>query len=854
MRVSDTSIQATSGTMSAHESIDVTVTTNAEFIQMMGTNLYSNQLLAAFREPCCNGWDSHIASGNTHIPMKITLDSDNVLTIRDYGTGIPHNMIGKIYGTYGESTKRNSTKETGGFGLGSKAPFAAVDSFRVTSWHGGKRCTYNMVKSDINKNGMPSITPTVVDVPCGDETGLAVHMHLTDDQAETARNYIPTILHTGGMEYELNLQGAICKSKNMRKFLSPAPGSYELNPDIPRDYCRSPESIFVRYGTVIYPVMSDPSTEKAVQLLQSFLTIIDANSIVVQAEAGTLGLIPSREGFTRSELTSKGTVKMCLDLVNLMEKEIQDELPQAMKDAVRKAKAVGGASIGSGKSCNHGLSTFMAKDLHVRYMQSRLYPKGEMFKFKEKLHNVFCQAQSENTRKELGNRGFNILRKIAAAKVQRKPLSDPLQTYERKNIVKPAYRAVLPILNLLPNKLKSCELRTTNRYMYDIYHGGINAKTIKTLLPGNIEDKISFILYSNGKRLHDSMCHYPDRKDFVGMMFIRLPVKKDDRQAVVDYFKSTDLTVVNLTEEHDWDVPRKREEHLRQLRKATKPDSVRQAKPGVDRAEDEYLSGISLGSWLDQNIKRYGSRVRGQVIKFSPYTSSSISSVVKGKRPNNPKYFLVPLDLDKRGNRSKERPDLFEGVKRYFPYWLMSREEIDSTVIIRSSKDLDYVIRNNLTSIADIMFNRLYQESLKPEFLEYLKKYRQLKLQEKVTRNIRVVLNEMGVKVPGIDRMVYNPEMEKVFATIREIDTSKVEKAVSALHPDQPTLDFASHVRNCLLLSREDTPATKLVTYLSDYSYLDDISWVDDWKNGLAENKPVLKLMVKTAIKLGKSR
>lgn len=109
MQVSDNGQNATSATLGAKKSTALTMVEDASFFHMLSSNLYSNQTLAAIREPLCNAWDAHIEAGTTHIPIEITITNDLELIIRDSGLGIADDRMNAVYGIYGGSTKRTTT-------------------------------------------------------------------------------------------------------------------------------------------------------------------------------------------------------------------------------------------------------------------------------------------------------------------------------------------------------------------------------------------------------------------------------------------------------------------------------------------------------------------------------------------------------------------------------------------------------------------------------------------------------------------------------------------------------------------------------------------------------------------------
>ena len=102
---------------------------------------YSNPYLAVLRELTSNASDSHIVAGQTR-PIEVTTPSalSPSLIIEDFGTGLTRNDL-KLYGQFGQSTKRDTNDLVGSFGLGSKSALAMSSQFSVTSVKNGKRNT-----------------------------------------------------------------------------------------------------------------------------------------------------------------------------------------------------------------------------------------------------------------------------------------------------------------------------------------------------------------------------------------------------------------------------------------------------------------------------------------------------------------------------------------------------------------------------------------------------------------------------------------------------------------------------------------------------------------------------------------
>lgn len=153
-----------------------TIAASAKAFEVLSSNLYQNKTLAVIREITCNAADAHRAAGLpiSKIVVHLPTYSEMWFAVRDYGAGLSTDDVLSLYTTYFRSTKDNDNSQIGGFGLGSKSPFAVADQFTVTSWHGGMKTTFVCYK----ENGTPQVRE-VGSVSCGSETGIEVRVAVT---------------------------------------------------------------------------------------------------------------------------------------------------------------------------------------------------------------------------------------------------------------------------------------------------------------------------------------------------------------------------------------------------------------------------------------------------------------------------------------------------------------------------------------------------------------------------------------------------------------------------------------------------------------------------------------------------
>lgn len=122
---------------------------NAFMAELLSRKLYTKPELAVVRELICNALDASLNRVDVELPSALK----PTFTVRDYGTGLSKEDMLCLYSTYGFSTKRSDNTQIGGFGVGSKSPFALTDTFTVSSVYQGVRTDYVCYKD----TGFPKI-------------------------------------------------------------------------------------------------------------------------------------------------------------------------------------------------------------------------------------------------------------------------------------------------------------------------------------------------------------------------------------------------------------------------------------------------------------------------------------------------------------------------------------------------------------------------------------------------------------------------------------------------------------------------------------------------------------------------
>jgi hypothetical protein len=336
MEVTHREDHVTHAVIGGGQSISMSITDDAMFMHMLSSTLYSDKILAVVRESLCNAWDAHIEAKLVDRPVEITLTNDK-LTIRDHGLGIAHSQIGPIYGTYGASTKKHDGKQTGGFGLGCKSPFAYTDHFEVVSCHQGVKTVYRMTKSSAELNGKPGIVP-LLSIPT-DEEGLTMSLDIKD-RADYQRfhDLIKRIVANGELNAVLN-GGHL----PIIEFSQMQHGYVITKEKLLENHSR----VCLRYGNVVYPLEAHAEYrhdyERTVEVLEMLGNQYGQYALVLQAKPNTLSITPSRESLSMEDKTIKTVVGMLKKFLhahhNTFQRECLSLVMSTNEDFVAKGKA-----------------------------------------------------------------------------------------------------------------------------------------------------------------------------------------------------------------------------------------------------------------------------------------------------------------------------------------------------------------------------------------------------------------------------------------------------------------------------------------------------------------------------------
>lgn len=178
-------------------------------LDILRSKIYSNIKKAICQEYTTNARDAHVEAGKPEVPIEITLPNflSPTLHIRDFGIGISPDRMENIFIRYGISTKRDSNKQVGAFGVGAKSALGYSDTFQVITRIDGIKRSYTAVIDESRCGKLSLLDESPTDELTGTEIICPIKQQ--DFQAFINEMYLATkhfsvkpIIKGVGIDYE----------------------------------------------------------------------------------------------------------------------------------------------------------------------------------------------------------------------------------------------------------------------------------------------------------------------------------------------------------------------------------------------------------------------------------------------------------------------------------------------------------------------------------------------------------------------------------------------------------------------------------------------------------------------------
>jgi len=276
------------------EESNFNIAVNAKMFRVLSDTMYQDKIGSIVREISCNAKDAHTEADTPKLPFVIHIPNalEPWFSVKDFGTGMSDTDIRELYTTYGESTRDHTNEVTGGFGLGSKTPFAYTDQFTIISIFDGMQRTYVAV---INDEGLPVLNMQD-ERESSEHVGLEIHMAVENDDFDTFRTAITKQLRFFKVKptLENNMNGTEFTDlfdEDSIEFQNDDIIMYDGKHSRPvRDLC-------VVQGEVGYPVDID-LLEGITDEVKEFATAIDKKGAWFEVPIGVISVTANREGIS----------------------------------------------------------------------------------------------------------------------------------------------------------------------------------------------------------------------------------------------------------------------------------------------------------------------------------------------------------------------------------------------------------------------------------------------------------------------------------------------------------------------------------------------------------------------------
>lgn len=297
--------------------------------------MYSAKVPSVVREILANAFDAHIEAGNpdpVHVSLPTPFNCN--FRVRDYGVGMSHEFVMKLYTQLGHSEKRDTNDQTGMFGLGSKSPFSITDQFQITVFDGSSKRVYSAY---INDDGIPCLTNPVnmpSDEPRGVEVLVPVQQHHVSE--------FETAVKTNGFAY---FDKPITFNRDFGNGEQPLEwAKRQVSKLSDRLYCAADDGertyyshrqgdLYIRQGFAVYPLeleqlgKNDGRLDRIDQRLLEQLTK-KRTDVMLDVPLGTFNMTASREKIQYDH----ASINNILDAIRLSLSDMCDQLKREAAD------------------------------------------------------------------------------------------------------------------------------------------------------------------------------------------------------------------------------------------------------------------------------------------------------------------------------------------------------------------------------------------------------------------------------------------------------------------------------------------------------------------------------------------
>ena len=297
----------------SHSTKDFTIQASGKMFHMVISGLYSNKPQSITREIWSNSFDAHAMVGKQDVPFEVTFPTalTPVFSCRDFGAGIAHENMEGFYTVLGHSTKENTNKAVGKWGVGRMSPMSYTDTFSVMSVHKGMVAYYSI---QLGPDGSPQLHVLSEPTPTNEPDGLEVSFPVKRDDIYEFQRAAEIVSY--GFKVQPRVKNLRDKQFQPIKKVLEGEGYYFYNDS-------RLSGPYAQMGCVLYPINTNT--------LPSGLLNFNTRNVVFEFDIGDLEVTASREALSygANDPTTENIKKVITKIKGSMKDKAQEEIDKA---------------------------------------------------------------------------------------------------------------------------------------------------------------------------------------------------------------------------------------------------------------------------------------------------------------------------------------------------------------------------------------------------------------------------------------------------------------------------------------------------------------------------------------------
>jgi hypothetical protein len=241
-----------------------------------------------------------------------------VLSIRDFGKGLSEDDVYNVFASYGESTKRSTNQQIGGFGIGSKSAFAYVNNFTIVSYFGGKKSIYEAFIDETNIGKVAKVIEADTDEESGLEIIVAVKPSDIPAFVESAKNLFKHFDTKPIIKHNSDLARFLDEYVAAQPVFSGQTWTLAKRSDNYRN-----SEVYCVMGNIRYPIQINKLQSND---LKAWIASLYGTDLVLQTPIGSVKMSASRESLEYDEATIKFLDEKIREVMQEIVAQIRDQL------------------------------------------------------------------------------------------------------------------------------------------------------------------------------------------------------------------------------------------------------------------------------------------------------------------------------------------------------------------------------------------------------------------------------------------------------------------------------------------------------------------------------------------------